>query len=96
MCRLHGHSYRVVVHVAGPVGVETGRVMDFQELEDAFAPFLDLLDHRCLNEVAGLDNPTSENLARWIWERLVGMLPLAKIVVRETRTSGCVYRGEVT
>ncbi len=94
--RLHGHSYRVAVHVAGPVGAETGWVMDFQKIKDAFAPLLDLLDHRYLNEVEGLGNPTSENLARWIWERLVGALPLTKIVVRETCTSGCVYRGEAT
>ena len=76
--RLHGHSYRVEIHVAGPVGEQTGWVMDFQEIKDAFAPLHDQLDHRYLNEVDGLDNPTSENLARWIWDRLTGALPLSR------------------
>jgi len=92
--RLHGHSYRVQIRVAGPVGQQTGWVMDFQDITDAFAPLHDQLDHRYLNEVAGLANPTSENLARWIWDRLVGRLPLSEVLVRETCSSGCAYRGE--
>jgi 6-pyruvoyltetrahydropterin/6-carboxytetrahydropterin synthase len=92
--RLHGHSYRVDVHVHGPVAEGTGWVMDFQEIKDAFAPLHDLLDHRYLNEVDGLGNPTSENLARWIWEHLTDELPLSQVVVRETCASGCIYRGE--
>lgn len=92
--RLHGHSYRAEIHVRGPVGEETGWVMDFQEIKDAFAPLHSRLDHHYLNEVEGLGNPTSENLARWIWERLTGALPLSAVVVKETCTSGCVYRGE--
>ena len=88
--RLHGHSYRVEVCVQGPVEQATGWVMDFQEIKDAFAP----LHHRYLNEVDGLGNPTSENLARWIWEHLVGVLPLSQVSVRETCASGCIYRGE--
>jgi 6-pyruvoyltetrahydropterin/6-carboxytetrahydropterin synthase len=67
--------------------------MDFQEIKDAFVPLHDQLDHHYLNEVAGLGNPTSENLARWIWARLAGTLPLSQVRVRETCTSGCTYRG---
>ena len=93
--RLHGHSYRVEIHVAGPVGEQTGWVMDFKEIKDAFAPLHDKLDHRDLNEVDGLGNPTSENVARWIWDRLTDALPLSEVVVRETCTSGCAYQGEV-
>lgn len=93
--RLHGHSFRVAVHITGPVNEEAGWVMDFQEIKDAFAPLSELLDHQYLNEVEGLDNPTSENLAQWIWARLRGTLPLSQVVVRETCTSGCVYRGEI-
>jgi 6-pyruvoyltetrahydropterin/6-carboxytetrahydropterin synthase len=92
--RLHGHSYRVQIHVAGPAAEHTGWVMDFQEIKDAFAPLHDKLDHRYLNEVDGLGNPTSENLAHWIWDRLACALPLSQVVVRETCTSGCAYRGE--
>ena len=92
--RLHGHSYRVEVHVRGDVDPTTGWVMDFAEIKKAFQPLHDQLDHYYLNEVSGLDNPTSENLARWIWQRLVGVLPVCAVAVRETCTSGCVYRGE--
>ncbi|SFB52898.1 6-pyruvoyltetrahydropterin/6-carboxytetrahydropterin synthase [Amycolatopsis marina] len=92
--RLHGHSYRVTVHVAGEVGTESGWVMDFADVKAAIVPLMEQLDHHYLNEVPGLDNPTSEVLARWIWQRLIDALPLSQVIVRETCTSGCVYRGE--
>jgi len=93
--RLHGHSFRIEIYAEGPLDEKLGWVMDFAELKAAFRTIDDQLDHRCLNDVAGLDNPTSENLARWIWDRLKPALPaLSKVVVRETCASGCVYRGE--
>jgi 6-pyruvoyltetrahydropterin/6-carboxytetrahydropterin synthase len=92
--RLHGHSYRVAVHVAGSVSEPSGWVVDFADIDAAFAPIMDRLDHHYLNEIDGLENPTSENLAVWIWERLAPTLPgLCRIVVRETCDSGCVYSG---
>ena len=92
--RLHGHSYRVEIHVSGRVGRETGWVIDFADIQKAFQPLYDELDHHYLNEVEGLSNPTSENIARWIWERLQPALPaLSKVVIHETCTSGCVYQG---
>lgn len=93
--RLHGHSFHVRVTVRGPVHARTGWVMDFADLTAAFRPLQDRLDHRYLNEVPGLENPTSEVLARWIWGELRTPLPgLAAVEVRETCTSGCTYRGE--
>lgn len=93
--RLHGHSYRVQVTVQGPVGAESGWVQDFADLTEAFKPLHARLDHYYLNEVEGLANPTSENLARWIWRELKPALPLlAEVLVRETCASGCRYRGE--
>lgn len=93
--RLHGHSFRVAVHVAGPLREPEGWVMDFADLKAAWRPIHDALDHHYLNDLPGLENPTSEVLARWIWERLAPTLPgLAQVVVRETCTTGCVYRGE--
>ena len=93
--RLHGHSFQVRVNVDGSVGPETGWVMDFAELKTAFAPVYDQLDHRYLNDIEGLENPTSENLARWIWRALATRLPgLSEIEVRETCSTGCIYRGE--
>jgi 6-pyruvoyltetrahydropterin/6-carboxytetrahydropterin synthase len=93
--RMHGHSFRIEIHVSGPLDAKLGWVMDFAELKEAFQPVFDQLDHRCLNDIAGLENPTSENLARWIWQRLKPALPaLSKVVIRETCTSGCVYEGD--
>ena len=95
--RMHGHSFQIQVHVRGPVDPHLGWVMDFAEIKAAFAPVEDEIDHRCLNDVEGLENPTSENLARWLWKRLRPALPLlSKIVVQETCTSGCVYSGELS
>ena len=92
--RLHGHSFRIEVHVRGPIGPETGWVIDFADVKSAFQPLFDRLDHYYLNEIDGLENPTSENLAIWIWDRVQPVLPLlSKIVVRETCTTGCVYEG---
>ncbi len=93
--RLHGHSYRVVLHVQGPVGADSGWVMDFSDITEVFKPIQAQLDHYYLNEIEGLSNPTSENLARWIWQRVRPRLPqLSKVMVRETCTSGCIYQGE--
>ena len=92
--RLHGHSFRIEVHVSGEIGEDSGWVMDFADLRRQFQPLHDELDHRCLNDIPGLDNPTSENLAIWIWNRLDPALPgLSKIVVQETCNAGCIYTG---
>lgn len=92
--RLHGHSFMVEIHVAGEPGPETGWIIDFSDIKRAFKPLYEQLDHHYLNEVPGLENPTSENLARWIWDRLRPTLPmLSCVVIHETCTSGCVYRG---
>lgn len=92
--RLHGHSYRVEIHVTGEVGHESGWVQDFADISVAFEPIRKRLDHHYLNEVPGLDNPTSENLAVWIWNELSPALPLlSRVVIRETCTSGCSYEG---
>jgi len=92
--RLHGHSYLVEVTVEGEVAPDQGWVLDFSTMKEHFAPLHAALDHRYLNEVPGLENPTSENLARWIWDRLVGALPLVEVRIEETCTSTCVFRGE--
>ena len=91
--RLHGHSFRVEIHVRGEVSPETGMVVDFADIKAAFEPVWRRLDHHYLNEVEGLANPTSENLAIWIWERTAGSVPLSRVVVRETCTSGVEYGG---
>ncbi|MBN8729989.1 MAG: 6-carboxytetrahydropterin synthase QueD [Acidobacteria bacterium] len=93
--RLHGHSFLVRICCEGELDAKLGWVVDFADVKAAFAAVHDALDHRYLNEVEGLENPTSENLARWIWGRLKPALPqLSRVVVRETCTAGCEYRGD--
>lgn len=93
--RLHGHSYKIGVEVSGEVDPETGWLIDFAEIKEAWKPLEDRLDHYYLNEIEGLSNPTSEVLARWIWERLEPRLPqLSALTVHETCTSACTFRGE--
>jgi 6-pyruvoyltetrahydropterin/6-carboxytetrahydropterin synthase len=92
--RLHGHSFQVEVVVVGPCDATLGWVMDYAEISAAFKPLWETLDHNYLNEIPGLENPTSENVAVWIWERLKPELPaLSEVVVAETCTARCVYRG---
>lgn len=92
--RLHGHSFRVDVEVAGPVDAERGWLIDYADIKAAFAPLHEQLDHRYLNEIEGLENPTSEMLAAWIYDRLRPRLPrLSRITVHETCTSRCIYEG---
>ncbi len=93
--RLHGHTFYVRIHVQGELDPDTGWVMDFGEIKHQFEPIYRRLDHYYLNDIDGLENPTSEVLARWIWQRLRPSLPqLCQIEIRETCTSGCIYRGE--
>lgn len=88
--RLHGHSFRVEIGVEGEVDQETGWVCDFSDIRNAFSPLLHQLDHQYLNEIEGLENPTSENLASWIAHRLRPALPgLSRVRVHETCNCGC-------
>jgi len=92
--RMHGHSYKVDVAVSGPIDPVTGWVVDFFDIEAVFQPLLKVLDHHLLNEIAGLDNPTAEIIAAWIWERLVPGLPgLSQVTVHETEHCRATVRG---
>ncbi len=92
--RLHGHSFRVEVHVEGESDPKLGWLVDYADIAKAFAPLYEKLDHYYLNQVKGLENPTSENLARWIWVRLKPKLSLlSAVVVQETCTARAIYRG---
>ena len=92
--RLHGHSFRFDVVVEGEVDPAKGYLIDYGDIKKAAEPLVDQLDHYYLNEIKGLENPTSENLAKWLFERLLPTVPqISAIVVHETCTSGCEYRG---
>lgn len=93
--RLHGHSFKVELAVVGPVDPATGWFLDFGDLYEIWRPLGDRLDHHYLNEVEGLENPTSEVLAKWIWDRMKPRLPeLAQVTVFETCDARCEYTGD--
>ncbi|MBD2783396.1 6-carboxytetrahydropterin synthase QueD [Xenorhabdus sp. DI] len=93
--RLHGHSFMVRLEITGEVDPLTGWLMDFADVKAVFKPIWEQLDHHYLNEIPGLENPTSEVLAKWIWEQLKPKLPqLSAVMVKETCSAGCIYRGE--
>lgn len=92
--RLHGHSFRFEVALEGEVDERTGFLIDFGDVDEVVAPVLARLDHYYLNEIEGLDNPTSEVLSAWLWQRLQPSLAqLTAITVAETCDARCTYRG---
>jgi 6-pyruvoyltetrahydropterin/6-carboxytetrahydropterin synthase len=95
-CRqVHGHTYHLTIFISGPVTEDIGWVIDFSELKGVCKPLVDRLDHALLNEVSGLENPTAENVARWLWKQIKIKLPsLQKIELKETPTSGVIYEGD--
>ena len=93
--RLHGHSFLVRLYLTGEVDPHTGWLIDFSEVKSIFNPIYDQLDHHYLNEIEGLENPTSEVLAKWIWDKVKPLLPiLSKVEIKETCTAGCIYKGD--
>ena len=93
--RLHGHSFRVDVVVRGDVPEPQGYLLDYGEIKKVIDPLEHQLDHHLLNEIEGLENPTAEQISKWIWDRIAPQLPLLVAVrVHETCTSACEYRGE--
>ena len=92
---IHGHSFKITITVTGNVDNKTGFVMDFGDIDETFNPLLSKLDHSYLNNIEGLENPSSENVCQWIWERLAPSLPgLSQIEIKETDSTGCIYKGE--
>jgi 6-pyruvoyltetrahydropterin/6-carboxytetrahydropterin synthase len=90
--RMHGHSYAVRVTIEGSPDPERGWVMDFAAMDDLVDPIVSRLDHQVLNELPGLDNPTAELLAGWLWRELEGRLPLVELEVAETESARCILR----
>ena len=92
--RLHGHSFKVDLVCEGEIDPRTGWLVDFADIKSAFEPLFERLDHHFLNEIAGLENPTAEVLARWIWIRVRPSLPLlSQVTIAETCNARCEYRG---
>ena len=94
--RVHGHSFKIIISLEGSTNKKTGFVIDFSDIEKAFNPIKNILDHVYLNDIEGLENPSSENLCIWIWDKLKIKLPeLFKIEIKETSSTGCIYKGEL-
>ncbi len=92
--RLHGHSFKFEIHVVGPVNERTGWLIDYGVLDEAVNPLVAQLDHFYLNEIEGLANPTSEILARWLFDRIRARVPqLVAVTLYETCDARCIYRG---
>jgi 6-pyruvoyltetrahydropterin/6-carboxytetrahydropterin synthase len=92
--KMHGHSFKVEISVEGEVDPETGWIYDHAQISRAMRPLLEQLDHSYLNDIPGLENPTIELMARWFWEKLESPCPgLCEIVIHETPSARCVYRG---
>ena len=93
--RLHGHSYHVRLHLSGKVNSSDGWFIDFADVKKVFKPIYNQLDHYYLNDIEGLENPTAENISKWIWDKLKPSLSeLSAVELKETCTCGVVYRGE--
>lgn len=92
--QMHGHTYHLRVYVSGAPDNELGWIIDFKELKDRILPLIDLVDHRVMNDVPGLENPTAENITIWFWNKLKPELPgLSRIELKETPTTGVIYDG---
>ncbi|MDG2213413.1 MAG: 6-carboxytetrahydropterin synthase QueD [Verrucomicrobiota bacterium] len=93
--RLHGHSFKIELTVEGHVDKKLGWLIDYGDLSEAFRPTWEKLDHHHLNEIEGLENPTSENIARWTWDEIKPKIPLlTTIEIAETCNASCIYRGQ--
>lgn len=94
-CReMHGHTYRLKVFIKGELDPRLGWIMDFKDLKEALLPVIDQLDHKLINNIKGLDNPTAENITVWIWQQIKPSLPLlSRIELYETPTTGVIYSG---
>jgi len=92
---MHGHTYQLIVFIEGEIIEPEGWVIDFADLKEHINPIINQLDHHCLNDLPGLENPTSENLSVWLWNRIKLLIPgLKRIELKETHTSGAIYEGE--
>lgn len=93
--RMHGHTYTIEIHAEGELDPTMGWVIDFNDVRRTVAPLIDQLDHRILNEIEGLENPTAEYIALWFWNNIKPNLPeLAQVVVKENPSNVCIYSGE--
>ena len=93
--KMHGHTFKMAVEINGPIDKKIGFVMDFYDIDKIVNNhIIKFIDHKILNEIDGLSNPSSEYLAIWIWEKLKPHLPLlSTITISEEHGTGMIYKG---
>lgn len=91
---VHGHTYRMTLEFEGEIDPEMGWLIDFAEIKKVVSPLIDTVDHKLLNSIEGLENPTCEMIAQWFWNKITPKIPqLSKVILNETTTSGVIYSG---
>ena len=91
---IHGHTYRLILYFEGKIDVQFGWLIDFAEIKEVVDPIINNIDHKLLNNIEGLENPTCEAIAIWLWDNIKPTIPLLnRIELHETLTSGVVYEG---
>lgn len=95
-CRqMHGHTYKLIVYITGSAINHEGWIIDFAELKSRINPIIELVDHKVLNEIKELENPTCENIAKWLWEKIKKELPdLSRLELHETPTTGAIIEAD--
>ena len=92
---IHGHTYRLTIYLEGELEKDLNWVIDFADLKNAINPILEIVDHKLLNKIEGLENPTCEMIAKWLWNKIKAQVPLlSKVELHETPTSGAIYKGK--
>jgi 6-pyruvoyltetrahydropterin/6-carboxytetrahydropterin synthase len=93
--RLHGHSYEVIIKISGHIDKKNNWVFNYDDVDNLMNPLIKKLDHQTLNNIKGLENPTSENIAKWFWKNLKKKISkLESIEINRPRIGGCIYSGE--
>ncbi len=93
--KIHGHSYEVIIRILGQADKTNNWVINYDDIDNVINPLIEKLDHKTLNEIKDLGNPTSENLARWLWKRIKKKIKnLESIEINRPRIGGCIYFGE--
>ena len=84
--KIHGHSYEMVIYIEGNIKKKNGWVFNFEDLDKLILPWIKIIDHNLLNEIDDLEFPTSENIAKWFWKKLIkDIKQLKKMTMRKKK-----------
>ena len=92
--KVHGHSYEMIIKISGDPDKKNNWIINYDEIDNIIVPIVNKLDHRTLNEISGLENPTAENIAKWFWKQIKKINNLSSIEIYRPRIGGCIYEGD--